>query len=331
MKKIFIVTLILLFSVITLSAGNVYFKGLIQNWFSFTDQAVDDSSAYGFTNKRFRFIPYGTFGKNIKWGIHFYADRGAAVSFFDAYIDYKFSDQFSLKIGKFAAPGSISGALTSSGALDLIERAPISMIWGGGSALHGYRAFGVQAHGNLMDGKIHYAVMLANPTTTAYFTPSIKANSYVNDAKGMTVWSRLEAKPMKGLRLGGFFGSGTSTDSSSVEIKRSSYGAHLFYKKNAINFKLEYIGGDNGGIDYSGMYAIFGYKLGKKFESVVRYDFVTPKDSGEKYTNFSLGINYFCSKRIKYQLNYVLRNEELVDVANNIFYINFQYSFNSKK
>jgi len=314
-----------------LSAGEVYFKGLIQNWFSLTDQAIDDSSAYGFTNKRFRFIPYGTFGKKIKWGVHLYADKGSSVSFFDAFIDYKFSDNFFLKIGKFAAPGSISGALTSSGALDLIERSPISMIWGGNSGLHGYRAFGIQAHGNLMKEKIYYAIMLANPKTTSYFTPSIKSTSYKNDEKGMAIWGRLEAKPIKGLRFGGFLGSSKTIDSDSNELKRNSYGAHIFYKKKNINFKLEYIAGDFGGLDFNGMYAVFGYKISKKFEPIVRYDFVTPKEGGEKTTNFSLGINFKQNKNIKYQVNYILRNEELVDVKNNIFYINFQYFFNSKK
>jgi len=330
MKKIFVLTLVLLFSVVTLSAGNVYFKGLIQNWFSYADQAADNGSAMGFANKRVRFIPYGTLGKNIKWGFHVAFDKGATPNLFDAFIEYKFSNQFSLKMGKFAAPGAVSGALTPSGALDLVERAPITMVWAGGSALHGYRAFGVQAHGKLMDGKLYYALMLANPVANNIFLPSIKATSHKNDASGLGIWSRLEAKPMAGLRLGGFFGSSTATDTSSVEYKRSSYGAHLFYKKNGINFKLEYIGGDNGGIEYNGMVAVFGYKLNKKFEPIVRYDFMTPKDGGEKYTNFSIGLNYFAGKGIKYQVNYLLRNEELVDVANNIFYINFQYGFNSK-
>jgi len=329
MKKYFVLLLFLLFSVTTLSAGNVYFKGLVQNWFSFTDQAVDNGSAYGFTNKRLRFIPYGTFGKNIKWGIHFAFDKGN-ITFYDAFIDYKFSASFSLKMGKFSAPGAISGGLTSSGALDLVERAPITMMWSGYSGLHGYRAFGVQAHGKIMDNKIYYAIMIANPKATTYFTPSVKSASFKNDEKGMTVWGRLEARPMSGLRVGGFFGSGTATDSNGVETKRSSYGAHLFYNKNTINFKMEYIGGDSGGIEYNGMYIVFGYTLNKKFEPIVRYDFVTPSKGGEKYTNFGIGITYKYNKNIKYQANYVLRNEELVDVANNIFYINFQYSFNSK-
>ncbi len=330
MKKKFALVLFLLCSVVTLSAGNMFFKGLVQNWFSFTDQKVNDSSAYGFTNKRLRLIPYGTFGENIKWAVHLAFDRGT-INFYDVFIEYKFSDSFALKMGKFAAPGAISGGLTSSAALDLVERTPITLRWNGFSGLHGFRAFGVQVHGKLMDSKIYYALMLANPKATTYFTPSIKASSFKNDEKGMALWGRLEAKPMEGLRVGAFFGSSTATNSKNADIKRSSFGAHIFYNKSNINFKMEYIGGDSGGVEYNGMGVVFGYKLSKKFEPIVRYDFITPKKtSGGRYTNIGFGVNYWYSKNIKYQANYLLRSEELVDVANNIFYVNFQYSFNNK-
>ena len=154
----------------------------------------------------------------------------------------------------------------------------------------------------------------------------------MNPHTGLGFWGRLEVLPIPGLQIGGFMGSGTETDPAitDIEIKRSSYGANLFYKKNNINVKFEYLGGESNGIKYSGMYGVLGYRL-NKFEPIFGFESYTPIEDGEKYTNISAGINYFHSKNIKFQFNYILRSEDLLDVDNDIIYANFQYSFTSKK
>ncbi|MCP4214941.1 MAG: porin [bacterium] len=339
MKRSFLAVAIVLIMMVSLNAADIKLKGLVQTWFSYADQDVDDDSGYGFTIRRVRFAPFGSISKNIKWGFQVYWDK-QSVGILDAFMDITMSKGFKLKFGQFAAPGAISGALTSSAALDLIERASVSQKWGGNSGLLGYRAIGIQAHGNVMDDKLYYAVMIANPQTSSLFTPGVGASDYEHEHNGVMLWARLEAKPAKGFRLGAFYGGGKETD---TDYKRDSYGAFLMYAKDSLNIKAEYIAGKYGveGLqtEYSGMYGVLGYKFGK-VEPTVRYGFYKPDDGMpdgngvEQYNNITLGVNYQYGKSVKFQANYVLRSESMFDnlpeLKNNLFYLCFQYSFKSK-
>jgi len=333
-KRIILVVLLLVFLFTTVNS-EVNFKGLVQNWFSMSSQENVDTtdSIYGFSNRRIRLAPYGTLNKKMRWGVQFAFDKFAPPSVLDVYIEYFVSREAILKFGKFAPPGTKGAALTSSGALDLIERASIVQLWGGNSGLHGYRAFGAQLSGKLMEGKIYYAFMLSNALTASNnWLPSVKTAATTNTHNGMGIWGRLEAYPVPGLQIGGFLGSGSEADPALVEsdIKRNSYGANIFYKRNSINLKFEYLSGESNGIKYSGMYAVAGYRL-NKVEPIIGFESFTPVEEGEKYTNFSGGINYFHAKNVKFQFNYVMRSEDITDVDNDIIYVNLQYSFNSKK
>jgi hypothetical protein len=338
-KKYRMFVIIVAFSLSLLPAnlnGEVNFKGLVQSWFSYAPQDGSDDDGYGFTLRRVRFKPYGKLTDKISWTLQVGWDKQQAA-LIDAFIDYKFSQQFMIRVGQFSAPGTVSGSLTSSGKLDLVERAMVSQKWGGHSGLSGYRGFGIQAHGNLANGKFYYAFMLANPRTSSLFTPGLKSSTYAHDENGISAWARIEAKPIKGLRMGAFFGSSKDDD----DYITNSYGAHLFYAKKGINFKAEYIGGKYGFEDletkYNGFYTLLGYKI-EKIEPLIRFDTYSPNDGMgdgagvERYNNISLGVNYFHSKFVKFQVNYVIRNEamanDLEKLDNNLFYICFQYTFN---
>ena len=78
------------------------------------------------------------------------------------------------------------------------------------------------------------------------------------------------------------------------------------------------------------MYILFGYTI-DRFEPVVRYDNYTPLEGKEKFTDYTAGINFYPSDNVKFQVNYIFREESISPVANNIFYLNFQISFDSKK
>lgn len=337
MKKMFII-LVLIVVTFSLSAGEINFGGLVQTWFSYTDNDGSGDSPYGFGIKRLEFSPFGSINEKINWGFMVGWDNNA-VRLFDAFLDFQISKQFKLKIGRFSVPGTVSASLSPSGDLDLIERAAITMHWAGNNTLAGERSLGIQAYGDLADGKLYYALMIANNGNLSdNFTPSIKSASHEYQNAGLYLWGRLEAKLIDGLRIGTFLGNGNDNES---ELKRTSYGAHLFYLKNSINFKAEYIAGKNdiSGIyklKYNGMYFVIGYRI-DKIEPVIRYDFVEPNNGNadefgvEKYNNISLGINYNYSKRVRFQLNYIIKNERMAQgfdkLNNNIFYVNVQYGY----
>ena len=315
----------------------IKFKGLVQPWFYYAEQNSSENDVYGFTLRRVRFKPYGSFSKSINWTLQFGWDKQIA-RLLDAYIDFQIFKNLQFRIGQFTVPGSISSSLTSSGKLDQIERPEITLKWGQNSGLSSYRAVGVQIHGKLIQNKIYYAFMVANPRTYGIFTPSLRETEYVNENDGNALWGRIQATLFDGLACGAFYGTGRE---NSNEIKRSSYGAHLFFIKNGINLKMEYISGHVIESEqkkiYKGLYFLLGYRI-NKFEPIIRYDFYVPNqgdmdDYGvKKHKNYTLGINYFHNRNIKFQANYVIRNESMAEgfaekIKNNIFYINFQFSF----
>ena len=316
--------------------AEVQFKGLVQTWFSYTPQQGSDNNLYGFTLRRLRLNPYGTLTKNIKWGFQVAWDKQVA-SVLDVYLDFLFSPQFTIRVGQFPAPGAISSALTSSGKLDMLERPLVTENWGGISRLSSFRAFGLQVSGELAKGKLYYAVMAANPKATSLFDPAIKATTYTHADNGLVLWTRLEAKPLDGLKIGAF----ASAGKDDLDYTTNSYGGHLFYEKNGLNFKAEYLAGKYGGKDaerkYHGYSILLGYTIAK-LEPVVRYDFYTPNDNKifhsdvKKFNHLTLGLNYFVDKNVKLQANYVLRDETmaagLAKLDNNLFYICLQYTYN---
>ncbi len=318
-------------------AADINFKGYAQPWFSYAEPAVDGGDAnYGFTLRRIRFTPYGSLAKNINWTLQVGWDKFSA-KVVDAFLDFNLSKEVNFRIGHYSVPGAVSGSLTSSSKLDMLERSQVTEKWSDNSGLTSFRCLGVQMDGKLANGKLYYAVMFANPNGSSIFNPSVKESKYSHANNGPMAWGRIETFLVDGLRIGAFCGGGKEVD---TKMKRSSYGAHLYFVKKGINFKVEYIGGkygvNNANTKYNGMFALLGYTL-KKVEPIVMFDFYTPNDGGadkekvEKYKNLTLGINYFHSKNIKFQANYVIRDESMAagfeKLKNNLFYMCLQYSF----
>ena len=330
--------MIALFFVLSLFSftADIHFKGMVQTWFSVAENPLRDGSEYGFTFRRIRFKPYGSFSKNISWVIQAGWDRNSAL-LIDAYLDYTISETLKIRVGQFSPPGSISGTLTSSAKLDFVERPMITQKWAGFNKLTSYRAMGIQVHGDLFGEKFYYAVMVANPNAAVSFTPRLKSSEYDNNISGAQLWARLEAGPVKGLRLGTFYGTTKMTDYS---LRKESYGGHLFFVNKTVNFKVEYIAGSDSFFElknkYNGMYALFGYKL-KKLEPIFRFGYYRPddlqsrKEGVEKFIDITIGINYFFKPNIKFQANSVFREEKMEagmqELHNNLFYCCLQYTF----
>jgi Phosphate-selective porin O and P len=323
----------------------ISFKAGMQAWFSYAPVA-DDNDSYGISLRRVRLKPSGKLSKNIKWAIQ--AGWGKqSLKLVDVFLEYLPSTSLAIKVGKFAAPGAVSGAITSSAKLDFVERSQISQNWNKHSLLSGYRALGVQVHGHMANKKLYYAFMLANARNTpktgeTLFNPSIKDGNYAYDSSGFDLWGRLEALPAKGVRVGGFYGDGKLIVNMD-EYSHSSYGGHIYYVNLPLNFKSEYISGQYEimGVEtnYKGYCSVIGLRFGK-LEPLVRYDSYSPNDKQSdhlgvlRYSNYTVGINYFISSSLKFQVNMVIRKEqmaeEMVPLQNNLFYMMFQYVFVEK-
>jgi hypothetical protein len=339
MKKPYIV-LFLIFLLLCTGhlASTVDFRGLVQTWFSYSPQENNtNSDLYGFTIRRLIFNPYGSLGKNVSWGLQLSWDM-QSPRILEAYLALKLSGEFNLRVGQFTVPGAKSGTLTPPSELDLIERAAITQAWNNNSGLYGYRGLGIQVQGRFLQDKVYYALMIANNVTSSLFTPGVFQTKYTSRNNGLTLWGRIEADILQGMNVGVFYGEGTT---SITDYKRSSFGVNLYYQFKSFLIKAEYISGKfgiiNNTLQYNGAFVMAGYRLTSKIEPVIQFDFYTPvvnntdKFGVESYQNISFGLNYYYSPKIKLQINYVLRDEKGIKITNNLFYINFQYSFRSKK
>jgi hypothetical protein len=336
MKKLLLLYISLIVAVYSTFPDEINFKGFIQTWASYVQFDDTENSGYGFTLKRARLTPYGSFSKKIEWKLQVGWDQLSA-SLVDAYIDFLLSTGLKIRVGKFPVPGTISSTLTPSTQLDLIERSQITLNWGVHNGLSKFGSLGIQFYGNLLENKLFYAVMLANPRASSLFTPDSKSSAFSMKNWGGSIWTRIEANPLPGLRIGTFYGKSKEVDTG---MKRLSGGIHIFYLTTGLNLKLEYIAGSYGETPiqnkYNGFYTVFGYKL-NKIEPIFRYDYYSPHrgdpdQSGViKNKNFLLGINYFYNKNIKFQANFVLRKESMApgikQLRNNLFYVCLQYMY----
>jgi len=335
MKKI-IVMILFFILIIPLFTKTFNYNGFVQTWFSYAQQHEKEDDAFGFNLKRAKVSTFGDITDKIKWKVQFFWNK-QTPKLHDVYLYFDIIDEFKIKVGQFAAPGSPSGSWISSSRLDFVERAMFIHKWGMFSNLSGYRAVGVQVEGNLMKDKLYYALMIANPDSNKVFNPGVGSDLYRGD-NTILFSGRLEFKPVKNIVIGGFYMNG---EDSSEETKNESYGANLFYVDDKMLLKGEYIEGNSERLpygapeEYRGYMIKAGYKL-NKIEPIIRYDYYK-KWGGfgllivENYDNYTLGLNYYHNKNIKIQANYVIRDETVVngfgEIDNNIFYVNLQYRF----
>lgn len=320
------------------------FNAFVQTWFSLAENPERDSdsasSVYGFSLPRVRLNPTGSFSKNLSWRLSFSWDRLQA-NILDAYLDYAFSPSFSLRAGLFPVPGAISGELTPADQLDCIEPAMITQWWNSNTSLRVYRNIGLMMSGSIMQERARYYLMFANSSGEDPFDNQLSQAVYSFPQSGLKFWGRIETRPIDSLDIGAFF-SNSLVDHQ--DTKNTSYGANLFFKLENLFVKMEYIAGEYGLTDqlteWRGFWLSASYHI-ERFSPVFRYDSYTPvvgktdKYKVNRYDHITLGLSYQASDALRFQANIVFRNESDLDgdplnLRNNIFILNLQYSFGAK-
>lgn len=337
-KKFMTITTIILFmmcNTVLANPSQVKIKGFIHTWFSSVQDHVNEEWSIGFSMRRARLKFYGDLTERISWVAFAIWDK-QKPALLDAYMDYKHNPSLQLRVGQFVVAGARYSPLIPVTKIDFVERPMITQYWNSHSGLIRYRSVGLQLMGKIANEKIYYAVTVANPKGDDICSPGIKSVQYSGN-ENLAIFGRTEFFPVNGLAVGGFYGRG---ESSKLDVKHHSFGVHLFYVRNMINFKAEYISGNmetgDKALDYHGWFAHLGYRLGI-VEPILRYDTYMPDDGNSdlrsvtSYSNWSVGLNVFVSSKIKIQPNYVIRNEEMLEglgaLSNNIFYVNLQVCY----
>ncbi len=161
------------------------FRGLVQGDARFFDN--DTGANDGFLFRRIRPTIEGSLGKLV--GFRLTPElAGDSASIVDAYVDLKFDPAFTVRAGKVKGPVGLE-RLQSGNATALIERTfP--------TELAPNRELGVQAHGELADGRVSYTVGVYNGA------PDGRDGATTNPDDRFEFAGRVFFEPVKGIGFG---------------------------------------------------------------------------------------------------------------------------------
>lgn len=304
-------------------------------------QSDSNENPYGFRLRRLDFKVWQAPNDKISWSLLMgFSDFKFQILELD--FNYKFSKALKLRLGHFAPPAVRSAApvdnLYKVPIMAFIERPPITILWSDFSNLHAYRTMGVQVHGNFIHEKVYYALMIGNPKGSQFFNASSKTPYNYNSENGLSYWSRIEYQIAPNFVAGCFYNIANSKQDS-LTINRTSYGGHILHRINNTYFMFEYIQGENRynqlkTAHYRGYFGEVSYRY-KKIEPAIRFDQYEPNiraaDSFavRKYNNYTIGLNIYPITKVKIQVNYIFKDEQMnagiKPLKNNLAYINFQY------
>lgn len=318
--------------------NKINYGAMSQMHFSYA-QSDSNITPYGFRLRRLDVKFWQNTTEKINWGLLLgFGDFRFQILELD--INYKIKDFAQIRVGQFAPPAARSGApvdnLFKVPTMTFIERAPISQQWSSKMNLHAYRTFGLQLHGKVINNKLYYAFMVGNPKGSSFFNASSKNTIHVNDENGISLWGRIEYEFMESFVAGAFYNTAQSNDGF-IDIIRESMGTHVLLRKKNWTIMTEYISGrqhDTIETKFNGYFFDLAYRI-NKFEPAIRFDYFTPyKNKHDSYfvntyTNYTIGINYYATNKIRLQLNYIFKTEQLEpqydQINNNLAYLNFQF------
>lgn len=302
--------------------------------------AQSDSSytPYGFRLRRLDFRVWEPSEDGFEWSCLLgFSDFKFKI--LEADIGYSFSPAFKLRLGQFIPPGARSAISMdfrySATSMPFIERSMVTLNWVGHSRLNAYRTFGFLLHGKVKDDRLYYAIMFSTPDGSHFFYPSNRNVLHENSLNGYGLWGRVEYDIQKDFNIGGFY---NKRSINTGEEEAYSYGAHMIYKKAGWKMMTEYISGSidqsfQMSQDYNGVFVDLS-KRWKALEPALRYDYYRPYKGRqdalgfEAYHNYTLGLNYYLSDKVRFQCNYLTKLEQRGELGNftdnNIFYINVQ-------
>lgn len=309
--------------------------------FHFSCAASDSGKTlYGFRVRRIDFRVWQAPTRLFDWSILLgFGDFRFQILEVDA--NFRLNDFLKLRIGHFAPPAVRSAApvddLFKVPIMTFIERPQITLQWKDHCHLHAYRTTGVQIHGKILKEKLYFAFMAGNADGGQFFNTSTKNLFQSNKENGLSLWGRLEYTLSENFVTGLFYNTcNSNTDSSNLE--RSSFGGHILLRKNKISFMTEFIQGikhvdDLKTLDYRGWFIEGAYRFGLA-EPALRFDCYQPAISSsddqhvKNYLNYTIGLNIYPAERIKIQVNYIIKNENMEKdfdtLKNDLFYINLQ-------
>lgn len=271
----------------------------------------------GFRIKRSRIILKGNILKNINYKLQ--VDAGKTPILLDVQIEINFIPHARLSFGQFKVPFSIENLISSS-ELDTINRSnTVENLCPG-------RDIGAQGRdiGVTVNGKYSFFEY-----TLGVFNGSGINKTDYNDQKDIA--RRLVFTPFSFLSIGfSHYDGGYSPYLNAPVMKKDRTGVDIFFLKDKLSLKGEYIFAKDGHTNMYGWYIQGDYYLiQEKVQAIVKYDsFDKDVDiQGDRMAVMTFGLNYFFSKKIKFQINYEYHKRGLREISKNVILAQLQAGF----
>lgn len=236
----------------------------------------------------------------------------------DAQIEIQFSSYLKLSLGQFKVPFSLEN-LASSSALDTINRSlTVEKLCPGRDIGAKGRDIGITINGEFSG--IEYALGIFNGS-------GIDKKDF-NDKKDIS--GRLVFHPVRSLSLGlSHYNGRYSSSPGDPAVQRNRTGMDIFFIQSQLSIKGEYILAKDAQTERNGWYLQGGYFLTpKRIQALVRYDSYDKNTdiSGDRIGILTVGLNWFFSKKTKFQINYEY-HQEAHDPSKNVILAQLQAGF----
>lgn len=330
-KTFFTIILVLLLSLGCLHAQdmpdiNLRNGGTLQFWSSMGQINGADTNSMGFGFRRVRLRNYITIGNNLK---AFIQTELTSFKLLDARIEYLFSKNFNVRVGRFIGAGVRAAGLTSHTVIDITERPFTAQRWGASTIGADFRDYGVDFVGKF--GAVKVNATIHNGNGALNIRNRMSGPSTKNGGFAMSGMVSIKPAEIKGLEAGAYYGMGNK------EINEySAYNAYVYWEPSPIRVKAELIGWTNttGGVDLSqmGYYVMGAYKFMENWEVLARfenYDGNTDVDKNEvTFLTFGATYSMIPAKWVTSKITaaYTVPSEE-VSVDNNTFQLVCQLVF----
>lgn len=248
----------------------------------------------------------------------------------DAFITYEADNWARISVGTYKQPFSLDVA-TPCHALPTIERSIVA-----DQLVAPQRDFGIGIWGGNKFNRLNYSVALMNGRGLGVRDDNTKKD----------VMGRVTYRLFRTLTVGASFRHGYPIPNNNDD-DRNSIGGEVVFKPGKFLFQGEYIydegayfAGAAGGCgstpvalgeEREGAYFLAAYQWTESFQPVFKYEYFDPdstiKDNVGYSERMTVGFNYFPTKMIRLQVNYLANIETVASVNNDILLAQLQVKF----
>ncbi|MDR1170479.1 MAG: OprO/OprP family phosphate-selective porin [Prevotellaceae bacterium] len=265
-------------------------------------QYADDGSN-SFDIRRARLSVKGEVTPSIDYNIH--VEFAGNPKILDAFVNWSSADALNIKAGEFKIPFSLENPY-SAHALEMVDNSMVI------TALSGYNdVSGISANGRDIGVMLYGKFLPVKDYSICEYSVGLFNGNGINVAdnnKSKDFSGTFFIHPLKDITLSVSHYNG-STGLQNENIQRVRTGGGARYDNNRLLVRGEYIYGKTGDMNSDGYYAVAGYFVHPKIQTLLKYDRfrrdVSVKET--RQTNYIVGVNYFPVKNFHFKLNWSLR------------------------